>query len=711
MEKSYFKVALIFLLPSFFFLPRPALADLPQAPQNLSASEGRIDDVLVSWSNTQTSGQIQVFFNGDCSGTNYAVVPGTSWFYYDLAAIPGITYTYSARRFIVNGIPIFGPCSNSDTGYRRLPAPTIHNAISNYGNGNYVHLSWVGLNPLLNAVTGYQVLRRLLGSTNYEQIATLGLVTTYDDSPPYPGVTYEYVVRAVAQNGTFSDDSGPASGQITFFPPSNLNVATNNLNHVHLSWTAPPRPSDQRFKVYRSTSYNQRDCRQLLADNVNSTAYDDHPPPGSYYYSVRAYFVLNSTTYLSPCAIFDGPQIISTSSSSSNNSSSSSSSAGPTLSISGEITKDVDTGYPVYVSRYAPQVSACQVNNLGMGRYTYYCSQIPYGARVEVHISSLDASYSPPYRNYPNLTESLVNQSFSGLVRRYTISGAILNGSVLSGAPTGVNCPISEGFYQCAEIPYGSTFTLTPTQAGYSFTPPSRFFFALNQNLVNQDFTATLLSSSSSSSNSSSNFTSAASSSSSSSSTAMSYFSSSSSYSVPPNGPSSTNGASRSDDFADQGCQTLDLSAEVNSLQKEIEHTQNVINKYIGKLRRVALAGVGTAKRKLINKWRYQAKKQLANAISGVIAAGNEFPAQVLLCPQSLLCTTLDASHRIISFQAGLSNLQSINKKSFNQLQRLAPSSRLLAKKIRRFKSALAQLAVKLNQKARQFPAIESHCT
>lgn len=103
--------------------------------------------------------------------------------------------------------------------------------------------------------------------------------------------------------------------------------------------------------------------------------------------------------------------------------------------------------------------------------------------------------FTPASRSYTNVTADQTAQDYAGSVV-YVVSGTVrLNGSGLSGvavaATNGVTCSTTNasGQYSCT-APSGWSGSVTPSLAGYVFTPASRSYSSIAANQPTQDYTA-----------------------------------------------------------------------------------------------------------------------------------------------------------------------------------------------------------------------------
>ncbi|MDM8005785.1 MAG: putative metal-binding motif-containing protein, partial [Phycisphaerae bacterium] len=104
-------------------------------------------------------------------------------------------------------------------------------------------------------------------------------------------------------------------------------------------------------------------------------------------------------------------------------------------------------------------------------------------------------AFTPASRTYSNVTSNQISQDYSGSTQTVTISGRVtasissLPGVTLSGLP---GDPVTDatGNYT-ATVSSGWSGTVTPTKAGYAFTPASRTYSNVTSNQTSQDYAGT----------------------------------------------------------------------------------------------------------------------------------------------------------------------------------------------------------------------------
>jgi RHS repeat-associated protein len=134
----------------------------------------------------------------------------------------------------------------------------------------------------------------------------------------------------------------------------------------------------------------------------------------------------------------------------------------------------------------------CNASTDSSGQYT--CS-VPPGWSGTITPTLLHNAFSPASRSYTNVTVAQTAQNYASS-EVYQVSGsAILNGLALANvtftATNGGTCSTTSGQYACT-VPAGWSGTVTPSAAGYSFSPASRNYSSVSTDQTTQGFTATL---------------------------------------------------------------------------------------------------------------------------------------------------------------------------------------------------------------------------
>jgi len=151
------------------------------------------------------------------------------------------------------------------------------------------------------------------------------------------------------------------------------------------------------------------------------------------------------------------------------------------------------TGTPVYftisgtVGNPGGGISGVVMNGLPGNPVTNSSGQysatalIPYGWSGTVTPTKQGFTFSPASQTYTNVTSDQVT-NYTGTPVYFTISGSVgnpgggISGVVMNGLPGNPVTNSSGQYSATALIPYGWSGTVTPTKAGYTFSPASQTF-------------------------------------------------------------------------------------------------------------------------------------------------------------------------------------------------------------------------------------------
>jgi len=124
-----------------------------------------------------------------------------------------------------------------------------------------------------------------------------------------------------------------------------------------------------------------------------------------------------------------------------------------------------------------------------------YNIEVSYGWSGIVTPSRAGYIFSPPSRSYSNFTVNQTNQDYRAVIETFTISGTVksdgikLQGATITlsnGSTTSTDC---DGDY-FVTVPYGWSGRITPSLAGYIFSPVNRSYTNVTSDKSDQDFMA-----------------------------------------------------------------------------------------------------------------------------------------------------------------------------------------------------------------------------
>lgn len=129
----------------------------------------------------------------------------------------------------------------------------------------------------------------------------------------------------------------------------------------------------------------------------------------------------------------------------------------------------------------------------------YYAAAVTHGWTGTVNPTKAGYSFTPSSRIHSNVTSNQSNQDYTGSLDAVTISGYVktgigvgISGVLLNGLP-GTPSTNASGYYS-ASVTYGWNGTVVPSKAGYTFSPDNRIHSNVTTDLINQNFTGSLVS-------------------------------------------------------------------------------------------------------------------------------------------------------------------------------------------------------------------------
>ena len=125
-----------------------------------------------------------------------------------------------------------------------------------------------------------------------------------------------------------------------------------------------------------------------------------------------------------------------------------------------------------------------------------YTGTVSYNWSGTVTPTLAGYDFTPATRSYTNVQANQTAQNYTAAVQTFTISGTVTVGAsplanvVMSGLP-GSPVTNASGVYT-GTVSYNWSGTVTPTLAGYDFTPASRSYTNVQANQAAQNYTAAL---------------------------------------------------------------------------------------------------------------------------------------------------------------------------------------------------------------------------
>jgi chitodextrinase len=263
----------------------PTDTTAPSIPTGLSATAVSATQINLSW--TAATDNVGVTgYNVRRNGVLVATLGAVTTFQNNSLAA-STTYSYTVQAFDAAG-NVSGQSTAASATTQTVPdttAPSTPTGLSATAvSTSQINLSWTAATDNVG-VTGYNVYR---GGV---LIATLGTVTTFQNTALAASTTFSYTVRALDAAGNLSAPSSPASATTQAAPdttapsiPSGLTATTVSATQINLSWTA----STDNVGV---TGYNVRRDGVLIATLGAVTTFQNNSLAGSttYSYTVQAF--------------------------------------------------------------------------------------------------------------------------------------------------------------------------------------------------------------------------------------------------------------------------------------------------------------------------------------------------------------------------------------------------------------------------------------
>jgi chitodextrinase len=252
----------------------------PSTPTGLTANAVSASRIDLTWS-ASTDNVAVTGYRVRRDGKLLATVGNVTTFQ-DAGLTASTTYSYSVRALDAAGnvSPVSSSASATTRAASDTTAPsTPTGLIATAASSSQVNLSWSAATDNVG-VTGYNLYRG--GSL----IATLGPVTTFQNTGLAPSTPYSYTVRAL-------DAAGNASGQSIAANATTLAPATS----ATLAWDAVTAASLSGYRIYYGTApgtYVQAIGHGVNVGNVTTFTVTGLSSGTRYYFAATAYDTSNN---------------------------------------------------------------------------------------------------------------------------------------------------------------------------------------------------------------------------------------------------------------------------------------------------------------------------------------------------------------------------------------------------------------------------------
>ncbi len=128
----------------------------------------------------------------------------------------------------------------------------------------------------------------------------------------------------------------------------------------------------------------------------------------------------------------------------------------------------------------------------------FYTKSVEYGWSGTVTPSLNNYTFNPSSRSYTNIASNQTDQSYTGEMTAYQISGYVrdsgnspMSNVTINFDNQGGSTATNDSGYYAKVVSYGWSGTATPSKGGYSFNPPSIFYTSIASNQADRNYTGT----------------------------------------------------------------------------------------------------------------------------------------------------------------------------------------------------------------------------
>lgn len=258
--------------------------------------DGMIDEYFIN-SDSLTSTEVEMAYDKGTEPTQIATTGSTTPSYDDSNVTGGNEYFYTVKATNAVGDSDFlTPLVSGLAGTPPNIPTSVSSAINNPNTAPLdITVSWSApTNVGSGTLTGFEIYRDSV------LITTTGLVSSYTDTVPSGGGTFEYKLKAVSTHG-ISGFSATTTTTTPTVPPAPTNapaLAINNPNpsplDIEVSWTEPASGGSiiQSYEIFRSAD----DVTYTSVGTVTDLDFTDTvPSAGTWYYKFTAINLVGSS--------------------------------------------------------------------------------------------------------------------------------------------------------------------------------------------------------------------------------------------------------------------------------------------------------------------------------------------------------------------------------------------------------------------------------
>ncbi len=235
------------------------------------------NSITVTWTPVSGVDSYNVYKNNDGAWVKIASASSSDTSYIDTSVSSGVQYTYTVTAVKNNTESYLGDENAKSATYVNMPS-----ALSASLTASGISLKWTVTDKLTNFV----VYKRVKGQSEWTTLTTTNSsVTTVHDTAVSSGVTYEYAIKSVSEDGTFTSALSEIKS-VTFLSKIETVKVASVAGGVKISWSKVA--GAQNYIVYRRLQNGSWEAIKTVSSSVTSYTDKTAESGRSYYYTVRA---------------------------------------------------------------------------------------------------------------------------------------------------------------------------------------------------------------------------------------------------------------------------------------------------------------------------------------------------------------------------------------------------------------------------------------
>ena len=235
------------------------------------------NSITVTWNKVTGVDYYNVYRHTDGNWVKMATVENTSDSYKDTDVNSGVKYYYTVTAVMDSTESYIGEENTKSATYVNLPSE-----LSASLTATGVSLSW----KITDDLTDFVIYKRIKGQSEWSVLKTISSdVTTYLDTAVSSGVTYEYAIKTVSEDGTFESELSEIKSVVFLSKVSGVKLK-NTVDGVKISWSKVK--GAENYIIYRRLENGT--WVTVATVSGSKTSYKDKKAESgkTYLYTVRA---------------------------------------------------------------------------------------------------------------------------------------------------------------------------------------------------------------------------------------------------------------------------------------------------------------------------------------------------------------------------------------------------------------------------------------